>query len=142
MARVASKNTAAELRVRRAFHAAGLRYRLHIRRLPGTPDLALRKFNLAVFVNGCFWHQHPGCRRATRPEANREFWERKLANNATRDALNLSKLHQLGWTVLTIWECETDLNTLTRLAADVKAEKLMPRDQNAGTLPLVAVGGH
>lgn len=120
MGRVRAKNTAPELATRRAAHALGLRFRLHRRDLPGTPDLVFPKLRTVVFVHGCFWHQHPGCRRAATPKTRREFWEPKLARNVERDIENSARLSGLGWRVATIWECETrqpQQQLLDRLAA-------------------------
>lgn len=107
MAAVRGKNTSPELRVRRMLHSMGYRYRLHRKDLPGKPDIVLPKYRLCIFVHGCFWHQHPGCKRATIPETRREFWQEKFCKNKKRDELSLRELGKLGWQVCTIWECET-----------------------------------
>lgn len=107
MSRVASKHTSPEMRVRRAAHALGLRFRLHRKDLPGRPDLTFPKYKTVVFVHGCFWHRHPGCRKATASKSNVDFWEGKFAANVARDASAQAKLENLGWRVVTIWECET-----------------------------------
>lgn len=107
MARVRSKNTKPELRVRALLHRMGFRFRLHRRDLPGTPDLVLPKHRAAIFVHGCFWHAHPGCARATMPSTRMEFWTTKLARNVERDAKKLRELQAAGWRVLVLWECET-----------------------------------
>lgn len=107
MAKVRSKNTAPEIRVRRAAHAIGLRFRLSRRDLPGSPDLVLPRYRLAVFVHGCFWHRHPDCRRASVPATRPEFWEMKFAKNVARDLAATAALHDRGWKTLVIWECET-----------------------------------
>ncbi len=107
MARVRSKNTKPELRVRALLHRLGFRFRLHRRDLPGTPDLVLPKHRAAIFVHGCFWHAHPGCARATMPSTRVEFWTTKLARNVERDAKKLRELQAAGWRVLVLWECET-----------------------------------
>jgi len=106
MRRVRSKNTGPELTVRRMLHRHGFRFRLHRSDLPGKPDIVLPKWKAVILVHGCFWHQHPGCPRATRPEANRTFWERKLNRNVERDRRNEALLFQRGWRVLKLWECE------------------------------------
>lgn len=105
MALVPSTGSKPEMRVRRALHAAGFRYRLHRADLPGKPDLVFPQFRLAVFVHGCFWHWH-GCKRSRMPAANREYWERKIGRNVERDQQQLSELSVLGWEVVVIWECE------------------------------------
>lgn len=106
MARVRSKDTTPELRVREALWAAGVRYRLHGGHLPGRPDVYLAGCRLAIFIHGCFWHRHPGCPRTRTPKSRREFWEVKFASNVARDARNTTALEKLGWRVLVIWECE------------------------------------
>ena len=107
MAAVRSQDTMPELRVRRILHAAGYRYRLHRKDLPGKPDLVLSRFRLAVFVNGCFWHGH-SCSRGRRPTSNRDFWERKIDANVRRDRTNRSLLKEMGWKIHTVWECRLD----------------------------------
>ena len=100
-------DTQPEMRVRRYLHAVGLRFRLHDRSLPGRPDLVLPGRKVAIFVHGCFWHQHPGCPYATTPATRPDFWQAKFAANKTRDALVVDRLKALGWQVFTIWECQT-----------------------------------
>lgn len=107
MSAVHGKDTAPELKVRRMLHALGFRYRLHRKDLPGSPDIVLPKYRTCIFVNGCFWHQHPRCKRAIRPTSNIDFWERKLLGNVERDKRNYLALKDLGWKVLIIWECKT-----------------------------------
>lgn len=106
MSRVKSRNTKPELRVRSALHRLGYRFRLHRKDLPGKPDVILPKYGTAVFVHGCFWHQHPGCRKATMPVNNRDYWEAKLRRNVERDDKARRALEDLGWRVVTLWECE------------------------------------
>lgn len=121
MAAIGGKNTKPEMRVRRYLHRQGLRFRLHDRGLPGRPDLVFPRYRTAVFVHGCFWHQHPGCRFAYKPASNQEFWHAKLARNVARDAEKQEQLIQAGWRVLTIWECETqDLAALGELALQIR----------------------
>lgn len=107
MSRVGSKNTTPEMVVRRAAHSLGLRFRLHRKDLPGTPDLVFPKWKIAIFVHGCFWHRHPGCVKASTPRSRTEFWQRKFDSNVQRDEKNVELLQDWGWKVLTIWECET-----------------------------------
>lgn len=107
MAKVRGANTKPERIVRRVAHRVGLRFRLHRRDLPGTPDLVLPRHKLAIFVHGCFWHRHEGCRRSSLPSTNVEFWIRKFERNVTRDQAAVSALEQAGWRVAVIWECET-----------------------------------
>ena len=113
MAAVKGKNTACEIDVRKLLHEAGFRFRLHRRDLPGNPDIVLSKYRTVIFVHGCFWHQHQGCRASKRPSSRTEYWEAKLNRNMERDSLNVSRLRSLGWRVVVIWECETkDKQTL------------------------------
>lgn len=94
--------------VRRAIHAAGLRYRLHRKDLPGKPDIVLPSLRVAVFVHGCFWHSHSCSKGRTRPQANADFWEQKLTRNSERDDAARTALIAAGWSVKVIWECELD----------------------------------
>jgi DNA mismatch endonuclease (patch repair protein) len=107
MAAVRSKNTKPELLVRRLAHAMGYRFRLHRNDLPGTPDIVFPGKRKVIFVHGCFWHSHEGCKRAARPASNIEFWDRKLNGNVRRDQRDYRKLKQQGWKILTIWQCQT-----------------------------------
>ena len=106
MRAVRGKDTKPELAVRRAAHGLGLRFRLCRRDLPGKPDLVFAKWRTAIFVNGCFWHQHDGCPKAAIPKSNVQFWEAKLAKNVSRDQRNHIELEKRGWRVVTIWECD------------------------------------
>lgn len=117
MAGIRGKDTAPELALRRALHAAGFRFRLHARELPGRPDLVLPKWRAAVQVHGCFWHRHPGCRFATSPATRPEFWSKKFAGNVERDARNHAALLALGWRVATVWECVLSKDRLAGSAA-------------------------
>lgn len=107
MRAVKSKNTTPELLVRRLLHRAGYRYRLHRNDLPGKPDIVFPGKRAAIFIHGCFWHQHPGCRHADRPSSNNSYWNKKLNRNVERDKAHIAALKESGWKVLTIWECET-----------------------------------
>jgi len=106
MQRVKAKNTKPELAVRRLLHGLGFRFRLHDAKLPGCPDIVLKRYRTIVFVHGCFWHRHKGCPRATVPETNKVYWENKFARNIERDKSNAAKLRKLGWRVIVVWECE------------------------------------
>ena len=105
MSGIRGSNTKPELALRRALHAAGFRFRLHDRRLPGKPDIVLPKFHAAVFVHGCFWHRHEGCRFATTPATRPDFWATKFKANAMRDGRALQELAEAKWRVATVWEC-------------------------------------
>ena len=106
MSRIKGKNTKPELIVRRMIFRCGFRYRLHDSKLPGTPDLIFSKMRKLIFVNGCFWHLHQGCRFSKLPKTNQDFWKKKLEGNRARDRMNQEGLETLGWKVLVIWECE------------------------------------
>ena len=107
MAKIKGRDTGPELAVRRTAHRLGLRYRLHRRDLPGTPDLVFAKHQLVIFVHGCFWHRHAGCRFAYTPKSRVKFWTEKFKQNVARDLRNENTLVGLGWRVAVIWECET-----------------------------------
>ena len=107
MARVKSKGTGPELKVRRKLHRAGYRFRLHRTDLPGSPDLLLPKYRLALFVNGCFWHWH-GCKRSRMPNSNVEYWTAKIERNVNRDRETRDELERMGWRHRVIWECQVD----------------------------------
>lgn len=127
MGAVRSKDTVPELRVRRALHALGVRFRLHKKTLPGTPDIVLSGRKLALFVHGCFWHQHPGCRSATRPRIRRAYWNPKLRRNVVRDSRAQASLTALGWAVGVIWECQTVRpDDLTRVLEQLLAQARRP----------------
>ena len=108
LGRIRQRNTAAELSTRRLLTSFGCKYRLNVRSLPGSPDVSNRARCWAVFVNGCFWHHHKGCIRATVPKNNAAFWRDKFATNRRRDARNLEALRQRGFRVLLIWECQLE----------------------------------
>ncbi|MDI6750597.1 MAG: very short patch repair endonuclease [Rhodocyclaceae bacterium] len=108
MARIRGKDTQPEMKVRRALWAAGLRYRLHYKRLPGHPDLVFPGRRTVVFVHGCFWHCHEGCSNFRVPKTRTEWWAAKLARNKARDADVRAQLKAMGWDVVVIWECEAD----------------------------------
>lgn len=107
MRRIRGKDTGPELRVRRLLHQLGYRFRLHRRDLPGSPDIVLPRLKLAIFVHGCFWHQHPGCRLARQPKSRLEYWLPKLERNAQRDKKSLAAVRAAGWRGHVVWECET-----------------------------------
>ena len=114
MSRVKSKGMKPEMKIRRLLHGLGYRYRLHRADLPGRPDLTFPSRRKVVFVNGCFWHGHPGCPRVRIPEGNRDYWVSKLDRNRARDKRNVALLEQSGWGVMTVWECQLrDLATVT-----------------------------
>ena len=105
MSRIRSRNTKPELLVRRYLYAHGFRYRVNVKTLPGTPDIALSKYHTAIFINGCFWHGH-SCQKGRMPKTNREFWAQKILRNQTRDEEVREKLRHLGWRTMVVWECQ------------------------------------
>ena len=133
MSRVRGRDTGPELRVRHQVWSDGFRYRLHVRTLPGAPDFVLPKYRMAVFVHGCFWHQH-GCPKSKRPSSNREFWDRKLDGNVARDACNVMRLTESGWTVVTVWECSLEQDT------DALLEKLRRKREEVNSQGNSTVG--
>jgi DNA mismatch endonuclease (patch repair protein) len=119
MSGIRGRDTRPEIIVRRFLHARGLRYRLHVRDLPGRPDIVLPRRRAAVFVNGCFWHQHPGCRFAYRPKSHQQFWDPKLEANVARDERDQRRLKELGWEVYVVWECGVTAERLGELAREL-----------------------
>lgn len=105
MSRIGRRDTKPELALRRALHGRGFRYRIDDRRLPGSPDIVLPKWQTVLFVHGCYWHRHMGCPKATTPSSNAEFWINKFRQNVERDAKNLKLLGEAGWRVGIVWEC-------------------------------------
>ena len=157
MAGIRDRNTLPELAVRRIAHRMGLRFRLHHRNLPGRPDLVFPKHQLAVFVHGCFWHRHAGCRLASIPKSRTSFWIEKFAANVDRDARQEAALRALGWRVLVIWQCEIrdegavqrTLAALTNLNDAAKVKEQTPtrataedRTATRGTEALSVSTGH
>jgi len=107
MSRVSGGDTKPELIVRRLVHGMGYRFRLHVAGLPGKPDMVLARHRKVIFIHGCFWHGHEGCKRSKRPTTNVEFWNHKIDKNIERDKKNLAALEELGWKSLIVWECQT-----------------------------------
>jgi DNA mismatch endonuclease (patch repair protein) len=120
MATIKGANTRPEIALRKALHALGLRFRLHDRKLPGRPDIVLPRWNAAIFVHGCFWHRHEGCRYATQPATRPDFWNEKFAANVARDQRNLESLTAAGWRTQVVWECD-----LKRYGAAAVADNLL-----------------
>ncbi|MCC6425860.1 MAG: DNA mismatch endonuclease Vsr [Phycisphaerales bacterium] len=126
MSRIRSKDTGPEMVVRRLVHAMGFRYRLHVRSLPGKPDLVFPAKHKAVLVHGCFWHSHR-CKEGRRsPKSRVEYWGPKIARNADRDRQNQRRLRALGWSVLVVWECETLPSRLRRLSERLRRFLIQP----------------
>ncbi|OGF64406.1 MAG: hypothetical protein A2Y62_13470 [Candidatus Fischerbacteria bacterium RBG_13_37_8] len=108
MSRILSKNTGIEHRVRKILFAMRYRFRLHVKELPGKPDIVLRKYNAVIFVHGCFWHSHSKCRDGTIPKTRTVYWKAKLLKNKNRDSKHMKELRKMGWHVLRLWECEVE----------------------------------
>lgn len=106
MAAVKGKDTKPEMIVRKYLFSRGLRFRVQVRKLPGTPDIVLPKYKTAIFVNGCFWHGHEGCKYFRLPKSNVEFWKEKIERNIERDRESMQALLDLGWKIIRVWECE------------------------------------
>ena len=122
MAAIKGRDTKPEMVVRKLLHTNGYRYSLHKKALPGKPDLYLKKYNTVMFIHGCFWHQHPGCKYAVKPKSNIKFWRDKLKHNVERDRENISKLKEMGFNIITLWECEIDRNKTDKLFDRIKKE--------------------
>jgi DNA mismatch endonuclease (patch repair protein) len=120
MARIRGVNTRPELAVRRFLHEHGFRFRLHPRNLPGRPDIVLPKLRTAIFVHGCFWHRHTGCKKTTTPSTHKAFWTVKFEANVERDMRKVAELRGRGWTAITIWECEVTPMRLARLLSRLR----------------------
>jgi DNA mismatch endonuclease (patch repair protein) len=129
MAGIRGGNTKPELALRSAIHARGFRYRLHVSNLPGMPDLLFPRYRVALFVHGCFWHRHAGCRYSTVPSTRTDFWEAKFESNVARDSAVRAKLLYKGWRVATVWECALRKAKHVEMAADILAAWL--RDEAA-----------
>lgn len=114
MSGIKAQDTVPEMLARRFLHSHGFRYRLHVKDLPGKPDIVLPKYRTAIFVHGCFWHQHPGCKDVVMPKSNIKFWKDKLDGNTRRDARNISELERLGWQCLVVWECEINTRKILK----------------------------
>lgn len=126
MSNIHSKNTKPEILVRKELFKKGFRYRINVSKLPGKPDIVLPKYKTAIFINGCFWHGHEGCRHFIIPKTNTDYWMSKIRNNQHRDKESVLKLQQAGWKVLTIWECE--LTTTKFLETIRKIETIINAD--------------
>ena len=124
MSSIRGKNTKPEILVRKGLHARGFRFRLHNKKLPGSPDIVLPKYGVAIMINGCFWHGHRGCKYATYPKSNVEFWEAKIARNRHRDEVTNAHLEALGWHVITVWECELRGKSIVTSRLDALAEEI------------------
>lgn len=122
MSHIRSKDTGPEVRLRRELHRLGYRYRINVRALPGTPDIVLAKYRTCIFVNGCFWHGHKGCRKYVIPKTNTEFWENKIHNNHERDLRSDTLLEAYGWYTITVWECQLTKDMIADTVAAVRRQ--------------------
>ena len=131
MSRIKGKKTKPEELVAKYLFAHGFRYRRNVKSLPGTPDIVLKKYKTVIFVNGCFWHMHAGCKYFVWPENNADFWEKKLLANKKRDEEKIKQLELLGWRVITVWECELKPNILESSLETLfkKLEKIYANDK-------------
>ena len=120
MSRIRSKNTKPEVIVRKELSRMGYRYRLHVKKLPGRPDIVVGRKRLAILVNGCFWHQHEGCKRSVWPKTNVDYWNKKLENNMNKQKRDIAELNRLGWNVGIVWECQTkDINNANEVLESI-----------------------
>jgi DNA mismatch endonuclease (patch repair protein) len=137
---VKQADTKPEIRVRRALHAMGYRFRLHRKDLPGRPDIVLPRHHTALMVHGCFWHQHANCKDGRRPTSNTAYWSPKLERNVERDQEKMAALEALGWSVLTIWECETKDPSLLRARLEallgIRKTRRAAKEETARQSPL------
>lgn len=120
MSRIRGKNTKPEEVVAKYLYSQGFRYRRNVRNLPGTPDIVMKKYKTVIFVNGCFWHAHEGCKYFVLPDNNKKFWEEKLFRNRERDFEKKIQLEKLGWKVITIWECELKKDKIEETLENLK----------------------
>lgn len=133
MSRIRSTDTKPEALVRKYLFSQGFRYRKNDARLPGKPDIVLPKYKTVIFVNGCFWHKHGGCKYFVWPKNNAAFWKKKIENNVARDIRNYQLLQDLGWRVLTIWECELKKDCFSKTMSHLEQQltKAMIMEENA-----------
>ena len=127
MSRIKGKDTSIEVKVRKYLFKQGFRYRKHVASLPGKPDIVLPKYHAVVFVNGCFWHRHPGCKEAYMPKSRVEFWQEKFERNVQNDALHRNELIAAGWRVFTVWECDVKKyfeKTMNSLIEQIKDDNI------------------
>lgn len=124
MSRIRGKDTKPEMLVRKFLHANGFRYRVHVKKLPGKPDIVLKKYSTVIFINGCFWHGHHGCRYFVMPKTRTKFWAEKIHRNQEKDRKTVKELKEDGWNLITLWECELKKDkrdkTLNDLVLEIK----------------------
>ncbi len=127
MSRIKGKDTKIEVQVRSWLFSRGFRFRKNDKRYPGKPDIVLPKYKTVIFINGCFWHRHEGCKYATTPKTKTEYWEEKFARNIRNDEIHKKQLEQMGWSVITVWECQLKktafIETMENLEKEIQREK-------------------
>ena len=128
MSRIRSENTKPEMQLRKILHGMGFRYRLHDKKLTGSPDLVFPKYNAVIFVHGCFWHRH-GCKLTTTPTTNKESWDAKFKANIERDKRNIQELLNTGWRVMVVWECELENSDKTDIYETIQKYLLSSKDR-------------
>ena len=136
MSRIGPRDTAPEMAIRKPLHRAGYRFRLHRKDLPGRPDLTLPKHRAVIFIHGCFWHGHEGCRNFRIPKTNSAFWKEKIARNIERDRRALVSLKLLGWRVLVVWECAPGAKRVEKTASEIAS--WLQEQEVAGEIPKLA----
>lgn len=139
MSKISGKETKPEILVRKILFSKGFRYRKNVNKLPGSPDIVLTKYKAVIFINGCFWHGHKNCNKATLPKTNYNFWKNKIEGNIQRDKRNYEQLKKLGWNIIIIWQCE--LNNREKIEKNI--DKLISILKNNETLTknIVHLGG-
>ena len=131
MSRIRAKDTKPEIVVRKKLFESGLRYRIHVKGLPGTPDIAIKKYKVVVDVRGCFWHGHGKCRFSSRPKSNKSYWLEKIDRNRKRDRANLKELRKMGYQVFVVWECKTKdegslMSEIKKIVRYIKTSQVHP----------------
>jgi DNA mismatch endonuclease, patch repair protein len=134
MSRIRSQNTKPEIKVRSILHLMGFRFRLHLTDLPGRPDIVLPKYHTVIFVHGCFWHRHAGCKYAYSPKSRQDFWQNKFEQNKARDRKIKASLKSIGWNIIIVWECELEkLNKLkSRLFRTLQGKRTKADEEHRG----------
>ena len=125
MSKIKYHDTSIEIKVRKYLFSQGFRYRKNVKSLPGKPDIVLSKYKTVIFINGCFWHRHPGCKYATTPSSHQEFWQKKFTANVKNDQKNHKLLTESGWNVIVLWECEIEhdfVNLMIKLIKELRSQ--------------------
>ena len=129
MSRIKGKDTSIEVQVRSWLFSRGFRFRKNDKRYPGKPDIVLPKYKTVIFINGCFWHRHEGCKYSTTPKTNTEYWEKKFQRNVENDKIHQQQLEEMGWKVIVVWECSLNASIFERTMVDVE-KKIRREDCN------------